>query len=136
MQAHVPAALAGMDIVCLSISIIDHEAGALFYPTAEALALELAKRIPALRYIYLRIGASAGDNEWAGRVAWWRAVGAGGLRKLRRVTTGLGTSIEQYVTSAEFEESQRLDGVYLSCSGPCMKLTPYIADPRLFPDEE
>lgn len=106
-----------MDLVCLGISIVDHQAGALFYPTAEAVALELAKRIPALRYIYLHIGARAGDSEWAGRVAWWRAAGAGGLRKLQRVTSGLGTCVEQYLTSTNFEESQELDGAY-SYAGP------------------
>ena len=62
----------------------------------------------------LRIGASTGDSEWAGRVAWWRASSAGGLRKLTRVTTGLGACVEAYLTSAEFEADQKLDGACVS----------------------
>ena len=135
-QAHVPAALSTLDIVCLSISIVDHQAGAIFYPTAEPLALELATRISALRYVSLRIGASAGDSEWAGRVAWWRTTSAGGLRKLRRVTTGLGTCVEAYLTSAEFEADQRLDGAYQSLLSIYLCSSSLLVDPRLFPDED
>ena len=91
---------------------MDHQAGAVFYPAAEPLALELAQRIPALRYVCLHIGANTGDNDWAGRVAWWRATSAGEVRQLQRVTTGLGTCVEKYLTSAKFEADQRLDGAY------------------------
>ncbi|KZT63422.1 hypothetical protein DAEQUDRAFT_815668 [Daedalea quercina L-15889] len=117
-RAHVPAALGRLvDIVCATVVITDVQSGALFLPIGDVIAQELATHVHSLRYVCIQAGSiPEEEEEWYGKVNWWRVAGSAKQRRVERVTTGLGAYVEKYLTSDKFERTLSLD------------------DRRLFPD--
>ncbi|TFY61436.1 hypothetical protein EVJ58_g4515 [Rhodofomes roseus] len=113
MRAYVPAALGDLDIVCIGVDITDLQGGVVFSPLVESLALQLAQCIDTLRYVCIRAGAASADYEWHGKITWWRVIGSNEGRQVKNVTTGLGTYVDNYLTSVDFEQTLSLDDALL-----------------------
>ncbi|TFY53589.1 hypothetical protein EVJ58_g9368 [Rhodofomes roseus] len=81
----------------------------------------LVEHLPSLRYLCIAEGqfpqedlVSAFRPRFVGECAWWRVHEVAGERRSESISCAAGERVEQYLRSAEFEETLSLDGFVLN----------------------